>query len=268
MRWVIGDVHGMLRSLTSLLHAVARADAAAQFLFVGDYVNRGPDSRRVIDLLLTLKNARFVRGNHDDVFDFILHGKSYAPHGAVVTPIMAFQWFMEHGLLETLLSYGADEEELEKTQRRPTHQKLRNIIELVPQEHRTFIRNLPPVIEYSDIFILHAWWNVKDKTESPSLAQRLVEKPSIRQAIVWSRYGETEICSPKPWGRTGYFGHTAVTNYGEVMLSGHNVPILGPKIVLVDTGAALGTFGRLTAFCVETQSFIQVDPAGTLVQQP
>ena len=127
MRWIIGDVHGMLRSLTALLDLVSRADPAAQLLFVGDYVNRGPDSRGVIDLLLTLNNARFVRGNHDDVFDFILHGKSYATHGSVVSPIMAFQWFMEHGLHQTLLSYGAAEDDLVKTARRPSHQRLRQM---------------------------------------------------------------------------------------------------------------------------------------------
>src|SRR5205823_3841177 len=136
-------------------------------------------------------------------------------HGSVVSPIMAFQWFMEHGLHQTLLSYGAAEDDLVKTARRPSHQRLRQIIDLVPESHRAFIRKLPAAIEYSDIFILHAWWSVKEETENPSLTQRLVEKPSLRQAIVWGRYSEGEIYGPKPWLRTGYFGHTAVTNYAE-----------------------------------------------------
>ncbi len=47
-------------------------------MFVGAFVNRGPDSRGVIALLMSLPNARFVRGNHDDVFDQVLSGVSYA----------------------------------------------------------------------------------------------------------------------------------------------------------------------------------------------
>ena len=44
MRWVVGDIHGMLRPLRALVDAVTQRDAAARLLFVGDYVNRGPDS--------------------------------------------------------------------------------------------------------------------------------------------------------------------------------------------------------------------------------
>jgi len=265
MRWIIGDVHGMRRSLESLLEIVLREDSAAQFLFVGDYVNRGPESKGVIDVLLGLNNARFIRGNHDDVFDLILHGKSYAGHGNVTSPLMAFAWFMEHGLFQTLQSYGVGDEELVEAHRRPSHARLRAILDRVPETHRAFIRKLPGVIEYSDLFVLHAWWNVKEETENPSLAQRLVKKPTIRQNVVWGRYSEEEIYGAKPWNRTGYFGHTAVTNYGEVMLSGQNVPVVGPKIVLLDTGCALGSYGRLTAFCAETQRSLQVDPNGVAV---
>ncbi|MEZ0265596.1 MAG: metallophosphoesterase, partial [Phycisphaerae bacterium] len=45
MRWIIGDVHGMLRPLETLLAEVRRVDSKARFYFVGDYVNRGPSSR-------------------------------------------------------------------------------------------------------------------------------------------------------------------------------------------------------------------------------
>ncbi len=57
MRWVIGDVHGMLVPLEGLLQAIEPRDAAARFFFVGDYVNRGPNLRGVIDRLLALAAA-------------------------------------------------------------------------------------------------------------------------------------------------------------------------------------------------------------------
>src|SRR3954469_4436327 len=105
MRWVIGDVHGMLRALQGLLAAVRAVDPAAAFFFVGDYVNRGPDSRGVIDLLLTLTGARFVRGNHDDIFDQVLNSDFYADNAAKGDRMVAFQWFMDHGLDSTFMSY-------------------------------------------------------------------------------------------------------------------------------------------------------------------
>src|SRR3982751_2009409 len=108
MRWIIGDIHGMLRPLEALVAAIDKADAERQLLFVGDYVNRGPDSKGVIELLLTLKNAHFVRGNHDDIFDMVIHGTSYVNHPSAPDPVSAFCWFMEYGLADTFMSYGLD----------------------------------------------------------------------------------------------------------------------------------------------------------------
>ena len=71
MNWVIGDIHGMLRPLRALVDRVRRADPGAALLFVGDYINRGPDSKGVIDFLLALDGARFCRGNHDDIFRIV-----------------------------------------------------------------------------------------------------------------------------------------------------------------------------------------------------
>src|ERR1044071_4299375 len=106
MRWIIGDIHGMLKPLNTLLEQIPRLDPAAVFYFVGDYVNRGPDSRGVIERLLMLKGAKFIRGNHDDVLDHILHGQGYSENASRGDRFMALQWFIDHGLYETLVSYG------------------------------------------------------------------------------------------------------------------------------------------------------------------
>jgi hypothetical protein len=57
----------------------------------------------------------------------------------------------------------------------------------------------------------------------------------------------------KPWRRTGYFGHTPVDTYTQD--SDHLVPVIGPRIVLLDTAAALVANGRLTAFCHDNASY-------------
>src|SRR4029077_9588087 len=113
----------------------------------GDYVNRGPQSRAVIDLLLSLDNAKFIRGNHDDVVDQILHGSAYAENASRGDRFIAFQWFIEHGLLETLQSYGVTTEQISKVLSHRTRASLEPIIDLFPLEHRMFIRALPVLIE-------------------------------------------------------------------------------------------------------------------------
>ena len=262
MRWVIGDIHGMIKPLEALLRAIARHDDAAQLMFVGDFVNRGPDSKAVIELLMSLDNARFVRGNHDDVFDQVLSGQSYAGKPGEQQRVMAFQWFMQHGLDKTFLSYGVTGHQLSNTARRPKDSTLDELAASVPAAHRKFVRELPLVIEADDLFVAHAKWDVYSGIDDPPIAERLQQAGSTRYTLIWGRYRLDEILYDKPWRRTGYFGHTPVDSYNE---NGALVPAAGPKIVLLDTAAALVPHGRLTAFCHEKQSFLQADAHGKML---
>ncbi|MBE3046381.1 serine/threonine protein phosphatase, partial [Candidatus Bathyarchaeota archaeon] len=81
MLYVIGDIHGRADLLTELLQLIER-DAAGedanrkQLIFLGDYIDRGPDSRRVIEFLIDRCSApfeaRFLKGNHEQLLlDFL-----------------------------------------------------------------------------------------------------------------------------------------------------------------------------------------------------
>ena len=262
MRWVIGDIHGMIKPLEALLRAIARHDDAPQLLFVGDFVNRGPESKAVIDLLMSLKTAQFVRGNHDDVFDQVMSGQSYAGKPGEEQRAMAFQWFMQHGLDKTFHSYGVSGQELAYVSRRPKNTNLDELAESVPPAHRKWIRELPLVIEGEDFFIAHAKWDVYTGVDDPPISQRVQQAEMTRYTLLWGRYRLDEIEYDKPWTRTGYFGHTPVDSYSETDAL---VPVAGPRIVLIDTAAALVPHGRLTAFCHEKQSYLQADAQGKLV---
>jgi serine/threonine protein phosphatase 1 len=261
MRWVIGDIHGMLKPLAQLIYAVRAQDSQARFLFVGDYVNRGPDSRGVVDLLLRLPpgTARFARGNHDDIFDLILNGKSFAS-GA--DPVPVFAWFMAHGLDRTLHSYGIDDAMIDHVARRPSHARLVDLVESIPQDHRTFFRHLPLVIEEPDLFVIHARWSPEDSDRD--LATPIAQHPKLKHRVLWERFSDEEITRKKHWQRRGYFGHTPVINY--TLSDDHdNVPIVTKQAVLLDTGLALFEQGRLTAYCVESDDFIQATRFGELI---
>src|SRR5205085_1022940 len=138
VRWIIGDIHGMHRMLVALLDAVRERDREATFYFVGDYVNRGPESRQVVDLLLTMPEAKFVRGNHDEIFDLVINGQSYESHPEFGAPIHAFLTFLQFGLDSTLTSYGIDLAQIDHVAHRPSTDALEKLLEPIPQEHRSF----------------------------------------------------------------------------------------------------------------------------------
>ena len=255
----------MLRPLEALVGAIDRRDPAAQLILVGDYVNRGPDSKRVIDLLLTLPRATFLRGNHDDIFDLLLHGDCYICHTNATDPVTAFTWFMQHGLAETLISYGADSAELEDLERRPSPRRIADLVRIVPESHRRFIRDLRPVFESEDFFVAHGYWGVDEPDSSPDLATQLERDPPLRYRLLWGRFTEAQVRRRKRWKRSGYFGHTPVFNYAG---GSDFTPIRGPGITLLDTAIALSVTGLLSGACAETGTIIQADRSGATAELP
>jgi serine/threonine protein phosphatase 1 len=174
--------------------------------------------------------------------------------------VPAFQWFMQHGLAETLMSYGADYADLEHAARHVSHQRVEDVMSIIPAEHRAFIRRLPPALEEDDLFVAHAMWDIYDDTTL--MAARLAAKPDYRFKILWGRYGEKDIKGQKRWRRTGYFGHTPVQSYRPE----YDQPLRGPSIVLLDTGAAVSPAGRLSAVCADTGECVQVHRSGEPVE--
>ena len=92
--YVIGDVHGCLPELASLVESLPleRGDTV---VFLGDYIDRGPDSKGVIDYLLELRKRGeqttvFLRGNHEDMMLSFMalsghHGDAFLLNGGVAT---------------------------------------------------------------------------------------------------------------------------------------------------------------------------------------
>jgi len=257
MRWIIGDIHGCAKPLDRLIEAVTARDPDAFFIFVGDYVNRGPDSRGVIDRLLALPNARFCRGNHDNMFDLLLHGTCYDIRNDFMHAHAVFTQFLDAGIDRTLLSYGINLADVFNLAVNWSNKRLYDLMAPVPRSHRLFFRRLEPVIEHDDIFIAHARWPV-DQPDGPELMIDLLDNSrKLRHEVIWGRFKRIEIDAAKVWRRRGFFGHTPVSVYH---ISDNGVmPIVGQQMVLLDTAIALGMDGRLTAYCADNDRFIQVD---------
>lgn len=131
----IGDVHGDLRLLEQLV-ALA-VDEAKELIFLGDYVNRGRQSRQVLDFLVELRAeaprpCQFLLGNHDAAFLQAIDDER-------------LDAFLRIGGAATLSSYPAPSA-------RPPATALRD---RVPKDHVAFLRSLAPSTEGDDYFASH-----------------------------------------------------------------------------------------------------------------
>ena len=97
MHYVIGDIHGCYQDMIASLNKIESQDQDAQIIFVGDFIDRGPDVDKVLDWSLeniTLDGKyRAVRGNHEQMVlewykEFMV---IIPPENQCLKPIMIFQ---------------------------------------------------------------------------------------------------------------------------------------------------------------------------------
>jgi len=150
--YAIGDIHGRLDLLNALLREIEldsgrRGDGSEVILiFLGDLVDRGPNSRGVIDRLLSLSRevptSRFLLGNHDEVF-----------LKATLGDPKALRFLVRIGGKETILSYGITENEY----RRLDYDDLAIFLaSKVPEEHINFLSSFEDYIVIGDYMFVHA----------------------------------------------------------------------------------------------------------------
>lgn len=131
---VIGDIHGNSEALTGMLRLLSKWPDL--LVFTGDYVNRGPDSAGVIQLLVDLsasgREAHFVAGNHDVAFyDAVTSGNLF--------PLLSV------GGATAIKSYVRD----------PRGDVVQQLRTLVPQSHLEFFRKLVPSFELNGLAVTH-----------------------------------------------------------------------------------------------------------------
>lgn len=148
--YAIGDVHGRL-DLLSGLHRRIRAEiehdrpADWRIIHLGDYIDRGPDSRGVLDFLIDLTGSdrRIVAlaGNHDLGLPWFL---SAPRHNTL---------FTRHGGAATAASYGVTADFDDNAAARETARRLQAAI---PEAHTRFLLDLPLSVSFGDFFFCHA----------------------------------------------------------------------------------------------------------------
>ncbi len=179
-RFVFGDIHGCSRALESLLENLPLRDGD-ELILLGDVVDRGPATRRVLDTLLGLEprcRLTFIRGNHEEM---LLRALGEGEPGQV-------SFWLRHGGEATLASYGGS---------------LGN----VPEGHRDLLNRSIPYLETPCEILIHA--NLEPGVE---LAEQSGE---------WLRWQHlTGMEFPHPSGKRVICGHSGVGTELPLLQSG------------------------------------------------
>ena len=200
--YAIGDIHGQLAELHRVMNLIEQDGGKdAKIVFLGDYTDRGPDSRCVIDLLIEGKNSgrnwTFIKGNHDHMFELFM--QSPPQHD----PYLVTERYWLHPRLggnTTLASYGVTS--APRARLIDTHTEA---LAAVPETHVDFLKSLVLFHEHEDLFLCHAGI----RPEVPLDAQALED-------LIWIRQEFHDYTDPHP--KLIVHGHTPVdeaTHYGN-----------------------------------------------------
>jgi serine/threonine protein phosphatase 1 len=217
--YAVGDVHGRADLLFSLLLRIdddlsARPNADSVHVFLGDYIDRGPDSRQVIDLLIARRRGHdmmLLKGNHEDcVLRFLSD------------PNVLSEWKTIGGL-NTVASYGVTPPRHDDP--RSQHEIAAALDQTIPESHRQFLSSLVLSFSCGDFFFVHAGV----RPGIPLQQQSQQDLLGIREDFLWHE-----------------------ENFGKVVVHGHTptkVPDVRPNRINIDTGAY--ATGRLTCLVLQ-----------------
>jgi serine/threonine protein phosphatase 1 len=224
--YALGDIHGR-SDLLEKMFTVIDADLARNpvtrpiEVFLGDYVDRGPDSARTLDLLIARgrqREAVFLKGNHEVFLLEILHD-----------PAKLDEW-RQFGGLETLMSY-----DIRPSINPDAAEQIRLINELneaMPPEHLRFLQELKPFFVCGDFLFVHA---------------------GVRFGIPLNEQRESDLI----WIRNEFLDSDE--NFGKFIVHGHTPvrePDLRPHRINIDTGAY--ATGNLTLLTIQESSMLAI----------
>jgi serine/threonine protein phosphatase 1 len=228
--YAVGDIHGRLDLLEAMLSIIAKDarahDSARQktLVFLGDYVDRGPESKGVVELLTRNLpdsfDTHFLKGNHEAILLDFLEEPRRLDH-----------WLMNGGDA-TMRAYGVDIERLARLGA-PAEIWRNAFADALPDSHLRFFRSLKLSVSFGDYLFVHA---------------------GVRPGVPLAAQSETDLV----WIRAPFLEHGEP--FGKIVVHGHTPvrePVKRPNRIGIDTGAVFT--GRLTALRLQdrSQEFLQ-----------
>jgi serine/threonine protein phosphatase 1 len=170
--FIVGDVHGCLEMLKRLMDSIGWSPETDRLIFLGDFIDRGTQSRGVIDYVIEVsklsERVECLMGNHERILLDFLDGKDT-------------NTFFLNGGMATLNSYRTEQQRYGGF--------------LIPDEHLRFFRSLKLLIELDDYYVVHAGFRPGVPIENQST-----------EDLLWIR--DSFIFSNHFFGKRVIFGHT------------------------------------------------------------
>jgi serine/threonine protein phosphatase 1 len=218
--WVIPDIHGCAKTLRALVEDLIKPSKHDWLFFLGDYIDRGPSSKEVIDYLMYLKreeyNLRMLMGNHEDYliksYQDEVNAKSF--FGFKMKNPRTKEWLF-HGGKQTMESF-----------------KLTDLKQF-PAEYIEWMQHLEYYIELENFILVHAGFNFKNK-----------DPFSDTDSMLWIR--DYEIDSAKIQNKRIIHGHVPVS----LEFIDMSIKNKGYKFIDLDNGCYMNKregFGNLLA---------------------
>lgn len=218
--YAIGDLHGQTAEFDRALSLIEQDGGRdARIVFLGDYVDRGSDSKGLLDRLIAGRDAGrnwvTLLGNHDRMFAWFLQDEPrHDPH-----LLVGYHWLHARlGGTETLRSYGVEFED--RTRLQDVH---RAALAAVPTAHKAFLRDLVRMHQTPELAFVHA---------------------GIRPGVPLSAQAEDDLV----WIRQSF--HACQTPHPKLIVHGHTVvdcPTHYGNRINLDSGAG---YGRQTGVAV------------------
>lgn len=172
----IGDIHGCAETLNALLERLDEEYSTTRtYVFLGDYVDRGPSSKQVIDRLIEFSKTHscvFIRGNHDQMLLTYYSDNRYYE-------------YLNHGGAHTLESYYTECPDKK-----------------IPYAHLKFL------VSTKLYFEAEYWLFVHAGIPSDMSIEEAVNNKSVYNSFLWTR--EHLEKDDNSWEKTVVFGHTPV----------------------------------------------------------
>ena len=220
-RWVVPDIHGCLNTLKSLIENRINLSKSDAIYFLGDYIDRGPDSKGVIDYIMSLQNAGYeihcLRGNHED---YCLRAWEADKKRFMFRNNIEKDW-RKNGASSTLDSFGV---------KRPRD---------IDEKYINWIKKTEYYIELDDCILVHAGmnFNISNPFEDTS-------------SMMWIR--NFKVDPNKVGGKKVIHGHVPV----EMSLIDLFVQSEGYNFLALDNGIYYKNkdgFGNLLAYNLDTK---------------
>lgn len=216
---VISDIHGEIDMFNALLDKVNYDKENDQLILLGDYIDRGPDSKRVIERVMELKSEGAITliGNHEAMLLETVDGDAYGQ-----------ERYKRNGGMETVKSYDATIESFALPNTKTFYR------------HVDFIRNLDLYYETEDYIFVHAGVVPNKRLEDMT-----------QDELLWIR---DEFFKKYHGKKTVIFGHTPTSTLHD---SKNFDPYFGDNnIIGIDGGAVFG--GQLNCLLLPEKTFLSV----------